>query len=250
MRRVKNYLSLTLVIIMIAASFIYKNKSENTMGSINKSPIYSVDRQDNTIAFTFDINWTEKDNIYSILDVLDRYNVKGTFFIIGKWVDYSEENQKKLKLICERGHEIGNHSYNHPLFSKMGEDKIKEELRKTNETIERVTGEKPEIFRFPSGDYTEKSIEIVATEGYIPVQWDVDSVDWKEVGADVEYNRVLKGVKSGSIILFHNNGKYTPGNLEKLLSELGDKGYKFVTVGQLIYQRNYKIDQEGKQIKK
>ena len=250
MRRVKNYLSLALVIIMVAASILYEDKSINTMGSIDRSPIYSVDRQDNTIAFTFDINWAEKDNINSILEVLDKYNVKGTFFIIGKWVDYSEENQKKLKLISERGHEIGNHSYNHPLFSKIGEDKIKEELRKTNEVIEKVTGEKPKLFRFPSGDYNEQSSRVVSTEGYIPVQWDVDSVDWKELGADIEYNRVIKGVKSGSIILFHNNAKYTPGNLEKLLNELSNEGYKFLTVGQLIYQENYNIDQDGKQFEK
>ena len=250
MRRIKNYISLTLVVLIVVASFLFKEKSQNVIASMSDSPIYSVDRQDNTVALTFDINWAEKDNIYSILEVLDKYNVKGTFFIIGKWVDYSEENQSKLKLITERGNEIGNHSYSHPLFSTIGEYKIKEELRKTNETIEKCIGIKPKLFRFPSGDYDPQSTRVVWEEGYIPMQWDVDSVDWKELGADIEYNRVIKGVKSGSIILFHNNAKYTPGNLDKLLKELEGRGYKFLSVGELIYEENYSIDQDGKQFKK
>ena len=250
MRKVKNYISLTLVFIIVVTSIFFEHTSQNTMGNIVSLPIYSVGRQDKSIALTFDVNWAEKDNIYSILGILDKYNVKGTFFIIGKWVGDSEENQKKLKLIVERGHEIGNHSYSHPLFTKIGEDKIKEELSKTNEIIEKNTGVKPKLFRFPSGDYNEQSVRVVMAEGYTPIQWDVDSVDWKELGADIEYNRVIKGVKSGSIVLFHNNAKYTPDNLDKLLGELANKDYKFLTVSQLIYWENYSIDGDGQQIEK
>lgn len=78
----------------------------------------------------------------------------------------------------------------------------------------------------------------------------VDSVDWKQSGADVEYNRVMKNVKEGSILLFHNNAKYTPENLDRIINKLTDEGYKFLTVSELIYDDNYYIDENGVQNKK
>lgn len=85
---------------------------------------------------------------------------------------------------------------------------------------------------------------------YKCIQWDVDSVDWKQSGADVEYNRVMKNVKEGSILLFHNNAKYTPENLDRIINKLTDEGYKFLTVSELIYDDNYYIDENGVQNKK
>lgn len=244
-RKTKNYISILLLIGLILLSFIFKDKPLNTIAEISEVPIYSVESEDKILALTFDINWAEKDNIYSILDTLDKYNVKGTFFIIGSWVTYSEDNVEKLKAICERGNEIGNHSYKHLSFSKIDENTIREELGKTDEVIEMYTGIKPKLFRFPSGDYNEKSMNIVVSEGYIPIQWDVDSVDWKELGEDVEYNRVKDNVKPGSIVLFHNNTKYTPNNLCRLLKELGADGYKFVTVSELLLDKNGSVDENG-----
>ena len=131
--------------------------------------------------------------------------------------------------------EIGNHSYKHPIFSKIGEERIKEELRKTDEVVEKYTGKKPSVFRFPSGDYNAQSYRTVTSLGYKCIQWDADSVDWKEQGEEVEYNKVMKKVKAGSILLYHNNAKYTPSNLNRIIPELQKQGYKFVTVGELIY---------------
>lgn len=243
-------ISLSLVLIVSIVSYLMKDTPLNTMAGIDEHPIYSVNREDKVVALTFDINWTEKDNIYSILDTLDKYNVKGTFFIIGFWVTYNDENISKLKAINERGHEIGNHSYKHLSFTSIGEDKIKEELKKTDEVIKEYTGVEPKLFRFPSGDYNTQSVRLVVNEGYIPIQWDVDSVDWKELGADVEYKRVMDNVKPGSIILFHNNAKYTPENLDRIISELTKKGYSFVTVSDLVYKDKYIIDENGVQQQK
>ena len=225
------------------------NRTIGVMGNIHEEePIYCVDTKEKVVSLTFDVNWVEKDNLEVILSILKKYNVKGTFFIMGGWVNYSEENVNKLKAIKEGGHEIGNHSYKHPSFTKIGADKMKEEIEKTNEVIEKYTGEKPKLFRFPSGDYNKEAFLKVRSLGYMTIQWDVDSVDWKEISPEREYNRVMKNVKPGSIILFHN-AKYTPDNLDRIIKELKDKGYEFKTVGEIIYSEDYSVDNQGIQHK-
>lgn len=241
-------IDLVLIIFLIFISFGF-GKATQTMANIQEEePIYCVDITEKVVSLTFDINWVEKDNIQVILDVLNKYNVKGTFFIMGGWVNYSEENVNKLKAIKEGGHEIGNHSYKHPSFTKIGVDKMKEEIEKTNDIIEKYTGERPKLFRFPSGDYNKDTFLKVRNLGYMTIQWDVDSVDWKELSAETEYNRVMKNVKPGSIILFHN-AKYTPNNLDRIIKELKDKGYEFKTVGEMIYSKDYSVDNQGVQHK-
>ena len=141
---------LILIIFLIFIS-IGINRTTQAMGNNHEeAPIYCVDTNAKVVSLTFDVNWTEKDNIQVILNILNKYNVKGTFFIMGGWVNYSEDNVNKLKAIKEGGHEIGNHSYKHPSFTKIGADKMKEEIEKTNDIIEKYTGEKPKLFRFPS----------------------------------------------------------------------------------------------------
>ena len=239
-----------LIIAVIILSFTINDNIHSVMGDIKEEqPIYSVDTEEKTVSLTFDINWAEKDNLESILNILDKYNVKGTFFIMGGWVNYSEDNINKLIEINKRGNEIGNHSYMHPGFTKITFEKMKEELKKTDDIIEKYTGKKPELFRFPSGEYNKDCFEKVRGLGYTCIQWDTDSVDWKELGADVEYNRVMKKVKPGSIMLFHNNAKYTPENLEKIINELQKQGYVFKHVGEMIYKNDYTIDEQGIQHK-
>lgn len=244
-------ISLLLLAFTMVLSIFFKGEFKEVMSETsNDKPIYRVNRDEKNVSLTFDINWAEKDEIYNILEVLDKYNVKATFFIMGGWVNYSEENREKLVRIKEGGHEIGNHSYIHPMFTKIDETRMKEELDKTDKIIEETVGFKPNLFRFPSGDYNKKALDFVSSQGYKCIQWDVDSVDWKQISADEEYNRVMKRVNPGSILLFHNNAKYTPGNLDRIIKKLSEEGYSFVTVGQMIYEDNYYIDDKGEQIKK
>lgn len=241
-------INLFLIFVLLAVS-IGINKGISVMGNVQEQePIYCVDTNDKVVSLTFDVNWVEKDNIDVILSILKKYNIKGTFFIMGRWVDYSEENVNKLKAIKEGGHEIGNHSYKHPSFTKIGADKMKEEIDKTNAVIEKYTGDKPKLFRFPSGDYNKDAFLKVRNFGYMAIQWNVDSVDWKEASPEVEYNRVMKNVKPGSIILFHN-AKYTPQNLDRIIKELKDKGYEFKPVGEMIFFEDYIVDNQGIQHK-
>lgn len=241
------------LIIILITCFIaigLTNVKQVNAGNIHEEmPIYSVDTENKDICLTFDVNWAEKDYLESILNILDKYNAKGTFFVMGGWVNYSEDNINKLKLIHEGGHEIGNHSYMHPSFTKINQEKIEEEVQKTDEIIEKYTGKKPEVFRFPSGDYNKNAFVAVRKMNHSVIQWSADSVDWKELGAKIEYDKIMKGVKPGAILLFHNNAKYTPANLEKIIPELQNDGYTFKTISQVIYFDNYSIDKEGIQHK-
>lgn len=209
-------------------------------------PIYCVDTKEKKIALTFDTNWGS-DNITEILDILDKNNVKATFFMLGVWIDKYPEETKE---IYNRGHEIGNHSNNHPDFSHISKERIVQEVAVTDAKLTKLLGINTNIFRFPSGSYNEEAVKIVESTNHFCIQWDVDSVDWKEHGADIEYNRVIKKVKPGSILLFHNAAKYTPETLPRIIKDLKSQGYEFVKVSQLIYKKNYYIDYSGKQISK
>ena len=210
-----------------------------------KLPIYSVDRKDKKIAITFDVNWGDN-NIDQILDTLDKYNVKASFFVIGMW---AEDNKDQVKKIYERGQEIGNHSYSHKYFSNISKETMKSEIIKCDYIVEKIIGVKPYLFRFPSGDYINSAVDMVYYTSHFPVQWSVDSIDWKEQGRDIEYNRVISKAKSGDIILFHTNAKYTSENLSRVIEKLKQKGFDFLPVSKLIYKDSKKTDIFGKQLK-
>ncbi|MFL0247903.1 polysaccharide deacetylase family sporulation protein PdaB [Candidatus Clostridium stratigraminis] len=209
-------------------------------------PIYNVDTKDKKVALTFDVSWGD-DNTPKLLDILDKYNIKATFFLVGAWID---DNEALVKDMVKRGHELGNHTNKHPDINKISKEKLIEEIMTCDAKILSVTGEGTKLFRFPEGTYNDNAIKTVKATGHIPIQWDVDSIDWRENGAGIEYNRVIKKTKPGSILLFHNNAKYTPENLPKIIEKLKSEGYKFVKVSDLIYKDNYYLDTSGKQILK
>lgn len=242
-------MDLILIICLLFASIVNGISTQAMTNIKEEEPIYCVDTNEKVISLSFDVNWAEKDNLQSILEILNKYNVKGTFFVMGGWINYSQDNVNKLKAIKEGGHEIGNHSYMHPSFTKISQEKMQEELKKTDDIIEKYIGERPKLFRFPSGDYNKQAFAKVRSLGYMAIQWNADSVDWKELGADTEYNRIMKSVAPGAIMLFHNNAKYTPDNLERIIKELQSQGYQFKPVGEMIYQNDYNVDKEGIQHK-
>lgn len=239
----KNFIT-TITLVVIIAIFTLPI---NVFAKDNK-PIHCVDREDKKISLTFDVNWAENDYLYEILDLLDENNVKATFFIMGKWVIYPEGNREKLVEIHKRGHEIGNHSYVHPDFKNIGKERIIEEVKKTEEIIEKEVGVKTNLFRFPSGSYSQESLSAIHGLEYKSIQWDVDSVDWKGESKEREYKKVIDNVKGGSILLYHNNGKYTVENLKEIIPKLKSEGYEFVKISDIIYENSYEIDDNGKQL--
>lgn len=246
LRVLKKFLFVFILLsIGVAASIFMNYKDTSVFIKVDRSlPIYCIDTKDKKIALSFDVSWGE-DNTDKILETLDKYNVKATFFIVGGWIDQYPD---KLKEIYKRGHEIGNHSNKHPNMTKISREKIIQDIDIADAKIRQVTGEGTKLFRCPEGSYNDTVVETVKQTGHYCVQWDVDSIDWKEQGADLEYNRVIKNTKPGSILLFHNNAKYTPDNLPRIIEKLQSDGYKFVKVGELIYKDNYHIDHSGKQM--
>lgn len=211
-------------------------------------PIYCVDDNNKkTIAISFDAAWGNEDT-QTLINILKKYNVQATFFVVGAWVDKYPESVKQLS---DAGHDIGNHSNSHPHMPQLSVEQMTNELKSCNEKVAAVTGKTPVVFRAPYGDYNNSMIKTVESLGMHTIQWDVDSRDWKkEYTTDMIVKGVTENVKSGSIVLFHNAAVNTPEALPIILEKLIAEGYQFKLIKDLIYTDNYSIDHAGKQIKK
>ena len=237
-----------LVMLIVGISIIFNYAGYNQLLNVFRNnsrelPIYCVDTSEKKVAISFDAAWGA-DYTEDLLTILKKYDVKTTFFLVGFWVDKYPE---KVKRIDEEGHEIGNHSSKHPHMSQLSKEQIIEELSKTSDKIEAITNKKVTLFRPPFGDYNNRLIETSRGLGIQVIQWDVDSLDYKDYGADSIVKRVLSKVKNGSIVLFHNNATYTKDALPIVLDNLQKEGYKVVPVSELIYKDNYYIDHTGMQ---
>lgn len=242
---------LTAVLLLVVVSIMFtevikEDGIRSVFAPTKELPIYCVDTPDKKIAISFDAAWGT-DFTYDILDTLDKYNVKTTFFLVDFWV---KKHPDVVKEIARRGHEIGNHSTNHPYMSKLDEIQIIKELKTTEDSIKEITGKRTTLFRPPFGDYNDRLIRVCRDNGYYVIQWDVDSLDWKEYGVQPVVDRVTRNVKNGSIVLFHNNAKYVSEFLPIILEKLQAEGYEIVPISELIYKDNFYMDNTGKQIKK
>lgn len=206
-------------------------------------PVYSVERSDNAIAISFDASWGG-DKTMRILDILDEYNVKATFFLVGLWVDKYPE---LVKEIAARGHEVENHSDKHPHMSKLSAEQMRAELKNVSDKIETLTGKRPTLFRPPYGDYNNQVVTVSRAEGYECVQWSVDSLDWKNRGVSDLIKRATTGVKGGDIVLFHNDSQYIVDALPSVLESYRQQGLTLVPVGELLLDGPYTLDVQGKQ---
>lgn len=209
-------------------------------------PIYQVDTQERKIAITFDSAWGA-DKTLKILELLKEYKVNATFFLVGFWV---EKYPDMVKAIDEQGVEIGTHSNTHPDFATLSEEQMKLELSTSVEKIEAITNKKIELFRAPYGSYNNSVINVASSLNLKTIQWSVDTLDWKGLSGSQMLSRVLDKIGNGGIILCHNNSDNILDGLRLILERLTTSGYKFVSVGDLIYKEDYKIDNLGIQRKK
>lgn len=208
-------------------------------------PIYCVEREDKCISVSFDCAWGVE-HTDAILKALRVGEVKATWFMVEFWAEKFPDYVKKID---GEGHEIGTHSSTHSYMSKQNAEEIRLELKTSSGAISSVTGKEVELFRPPYGDYDDELIRTASEEGYYSVQWDVDSLDWKDLSATDIAMRVINGVKAGSIILMHNNGLHTAEAVPIIIETLKNKGYTFVPIGELILRENYTFDAYGRQIR-
>lgn len=206
-------------------------------------PIYSVERDDRVISISFDASWGG-DQTMGILDLLDEYDAKATFFLVGIWV---EKYPELVKEIAARGHEIGNHSAKHPHMTKISEEKMREELRVMDDQLEALIGQRTKLFRPPYGDYNDKVVTVCRDAGYEVVQWSVDSLDWKNLGVQDLITKATRNVQPGDIVLFHNDSKYILEALPTVLKTYKEQGFTLIPVGDILLQGETTIDVQGKQ---
>lgn len=217
-----------------------------TSTSTKELPIYNVQTDKKQVALSFDAAWGNEDTS-KILDILKKYDIHSTFFMTGKWAEKYPDDVKAIK---NAGHDLGNHSESHKHMPELSTSEMTEEINKATERVKSLTGVTMNLFRAPYGDYDNNLIIQAKSLGYYTIQWNVDSLDWKNYGADSIINTILnnKNLKNGSIILMHNGAKYTTEALPKVIEGLKEKGYEIVPVSQLIYKDNYHMGPDGQQI--
>lgn len=240
------FMLLLLAGIAYAAPMAVVDVANNAAVSAKELPIYCVDRDDKVVALTFDAAWGNEDT-QKILDILEKHNVKVTFFATGGWVEAYPDDVKK---IIEAGHVFGNHSENHKFMTRLTDEQKKQELMKVHDKVKALTGYEMCLFRPPYGDYNDAVVKVADSLGYYTIQWSVDSLDWKDYGVDSIVRTVTqhKSLDSGAIILMHNGAKYTADALDSIITSLEEQGYSFVTVAELIHTGKYHMDHTGKQI--
>lgn len=210
-----------------------------------KLPVYCVQRDDKCVSLTFDAAWGNEDT-QTLIDILGKYNVKATFFVVGDWVDKYPES---VRALSDAGHEVMSHSNDHAHFSKLSSEEIVSNLNACNDKIEAVTGVRPTLFRCPYGEYDDHVVSTVTDMGMHTIQWDVDSLDWKDLSASEIHKRVTGSVQSGSIVLFHNAALHTPEALAGIIEFLLANGYTIVPVSELLLQGDYEMDHTGRMCK-
>ncbi len=238
----------TVMAIILCTVCLHKTGAQAVFSGSNlrELPIYRVQTQEKKIAISFDCAWGT-DYTDTLLSVMKEFDVKCNFFMVEFW---TEKHPDYVKKIFEAGHEIGTHSATHPYMSKLDKSAIERELKTSKLAIENITGKNVEVFRPPYGDYDDLLINTAKELGLYTIQWDVDSLDWKDLSAKEIEKRVVSRVKNGSIVLFHNQGLHTAEALPNIIKSLKEKGYSFVPIGQLIYRDNYYMASDGAQVKK
>lgn len=235
--------AVVLLAVAIGVFFMASTVNEAVVGEARLIPIYKVDTQEKKVALTFNCANGNSD-IDEILETLDKYDAKATFFLLGSW---AENNIEEVEKIYNAGHEIGNHSYSHKDMPSLSFEDIVIDIQKCNEIIRSVTGKKTLLFRAPSGSYDNKTINAAEEIGMMTVQWSVDTIDWKNLEAAEIIKKVTTKTQNGDIIQMHTGTAHTAEALPEMLQYLKSEGYSFVTVGELIYKDNYIIDNNGLQ---
>ena len=185
-------------------------------GTPRDLPIYSVERPNKVVSLTFDAAWGNEDT-EALIEILGRYGVRATFFVVGEW---AERYPESVRALHDAGHEVMNHSDTHPHMTKLSRAEMLAQVSACDDKVEALTGVRPILFRPPYGDYDNALVGAMRDSGHYTIQWDVDSLDWKDPPPEAIASRVLERAREGSIILFHNAAKNTPAALPSVIEGL------------------------------
>lgn len=237
----------TVIMLFFTATLLADDDLESVETSATLSsklvPIYSVDTKENKLSLTMNCAWNA-DDIDSILATLDKYNVKITFFMVGDWVKKYPDAVKK---ISDAGHEIANHSDNHKHVNNLSYEENVKEIKNCSDKIKSITGKETTLYRGPYGEYNNTVVKAATDTGHKMIQWSVDTLDYNGLDAEQMWDRLKNKIENGSIILMHNGTENTATALGKIIENIQNKGFKIVTISNLIYSDNYTIDVNGVQ---
>ena len=215
--------------------------SNNSVSRINKTNYEydvvinrKIDKSKKMIALTFDDG--PNYNTSKVIDVLNKYDIKATFFVLG---NRAINNKDILRKMVDSGMEIGNHTYNHLLLTKYDENKIRSEIEDTSEVIYNATKKRPKLLR-PSYGSVNNKIKKVANMPIII--WDIDTLDWKYHNSKRITSRVVNKVRDGDIILMHDIYSASLNALSNIIPILQDNGYEFVTIDELFYYKGISLE--------
>ncbi|MEK8132742.1 polysaccharide deacetylase family sporulation protein PdaB [Paenibacillus filicis] len=224
------------VAVVFAAGIVYSERGNVTVFSHNEpAAVYNVSTEKKVIALTFDISWGDT-RTEPILKVLEDKGVKNaTFFLSSPW---SETHPDLVKRIAKSGWEIGSHGHKHVNYSSLNDDEIRTQIKTAHTILTDTTGTAPNLLRLPNGDFDKRVLRIASELNYSVIQWDTDSLDWKNPGVESIVNRVVSKAHPGDIVLLHasDSCKQTHEALPIIIDKLRSQGYEFVSVSQLMKQ--------------
>lgn len=220
-------------ILILAAGFlivnhVYRNLSVPTT---EITPIYQGLNNKKQISFAVNVDWGEE-FIPEMIDTFNGHQIKCTFFLTGRW---TEKFPEVAKSIIENGHEIGNHGYKHDSPNKMSQEKVRTDIKKTEQIIKEITGKNTKLYAPPSGEREDHVIRAAHELGYQTILWSVDTIDWQRPASNSIVTRILDKAHNGAIVLMHPT-EPTVQALPIVIPELKRQGYKFVTISENILQ--------------
>lgn len=207
-------------------------------------PIYYVETEKKVCAISFDAAWGNEQT-ETLLDILDEHKVKTTFFLVGDWAEKFPDSVKEIDL---RGHDVGNHSDTHAHMTQIDTKAQMDEFKSCNDKITNITGKEVTLFRPPYGEYDNSVVENCKANDMYCVQWNIDSLDWKDPSPQDMVKRIEDKLCPGSIILLHNGAKNTPEALPLIIEAIHAQGYEILPISELLPKGDYYTDHEGKMI--
>jgi polysaccharide deacetylase family sporulation protein PdaB len=232
-RRMKRIM-IIVVAVLFSVAVVYVEKDNVSVFSHSEpSAIYSVVTDQKVIALTFDISWGDR-RAEPILEVLKEKDVKdATFFLSSPW---TKTHPQIVKKIVDGGFEIGSHGHKHDNYNRLDEEDIRAQIRTAHTILTEETGKAPNLIRLPNGAFDKRVLRIADELGYTVIQWDTDSLDWKNPGAEQIVKRVVSRAHPGDIVLLHasDSSQQTHLALPVIIDQLRAKGYRFVSVSELL----------------
>lgn len=232
---VSNFVIGFFVIVVLSVCFFTAFKSSITIASNSeyRGTIYAGDKNTKNVSLMVNVYWGNE-HLEKMLETLDRFGIKTTFFVGGSW---AIENQELLKKMKDVGHEIASHGYSHKEHGKLSYNENFIEIQKCHGIVKEILGLDMELFAPPGGSYNQNTIKAANELGYKTIMWTRDTIDWRDKNSDLIYNRAVTGLAGGDLILMHPT-ECTASALDKIITQIQSQGFKLVTVSENLVLKN------------